>query len=185
MLSAVGDGTLPATVAERKSRFAAQQESFGAALTILRESDPAVHLAFLRHSFEWLKSTGGVAGNQRLHPTLSEAAGIAVRGCTQPIPAEVLLQPITEYRQDFSLARYSIPLQPLLAHLTKEQINEELRRELQRIYLKFAPNSAGKLERGAEILRARIGELIQLRGRHQYDQTGSRRGADCEIDSIQ
>src|SRR5580704_6595930 len=91
MLSAVGDEALAATSAERKARFVARQETLSAALTILRESDAAVHLAFLRHSFEWLKSTGRVAGNHRLHLTLSEAAGIAVRGCAQPIPADVLL----------------------------------------------------------------------------------------------
>jgi hypothetical protein len=166
MLSAVGDEALAATSAERKSRFAAQRETLGAALTILRESDAAVHLAFLRHSFEWLKSTGA---NHRLHLTLSEAAGIAVRGCAQPIPADVLLAVVTEYRQDFSLARYSFPLQPLLAHLTREQVSDELRTELRRIYLQFAPSPTGKLERGAEILRARIGELIYLEGDQALD----------------
>jgi hypothetical protein len=145
MLSAVGDEALAATSAERKARFVARQETLSAALTILRESDAAVHLAFLRHSFGWLKSTGA---NHRLHLTLSEAAGIAVRGCAQPIPADVLLAVVTEYRQDFSLARYSFPLQPLLAHLTREQVSDELRTELRRIYLQFAPSPTGKLERG-------------------------------------
>ncbi len=139
------------------------------ALTILRESEPAVHLAFLKRCCEWLKANGGVAGNYSLCSTLTDAICTSLRAHTQPLPSDLLLHLISQRAGGYSISSFYFPFDLLLSGLTRDQITEEIRVELRKIYLHLAPSPNGKLEPGASETRDRIAELIYVEGEKQLD----------------
>lgn len=139
------------------------------ALTILRESEPAVHLAFLEQSFEWLKANGDIRGNFRLCHTLSDGILLCLGACEQPLPCELLLHLVSQYRQDYSMARFYFPFDLLLSRLTRAQMTEAIRNELRKIHLQLAPSPTGKMEARARATRDRIAELTFREGEKQLD----------------
>src|SRR5580704_17183973 len=91
------------------------------ALTALRNSSPAVQLAFLKQSFEWLRAETQVDRNIRVCQTLPEAIQIALELSPRPLPPELTLKLLSEFRQEFSMARFYFPFVQFLALLTRDQ----------------------------------------------------------------
>jgi len=139
------------------------------ALTLLRESEPAVHLAFLEQSFEWLKANGDLRGNFRLCHTLSDGIISCLGAYAPPLPSELLLHLLSQYRQDYSMARFYFPFELLLSRLTREQMTEAIRNELRKIQLQLAPSPTGKIEARAQATRDRIAELTFCEGERPLD----------------
>lgn len=140
------------------------------ALTILRESEPAVHLAFLKQSYEWLKANGNIRGNFRLCHTLTDGIVFSLQAYSQPLPSDILLHLIGQYRQDHSMARLYFPFELLLSRLTRDQITNEIRTELRKIHLQLAPSPTGKIQARTQLTRDRLAELIYVEGDKQLDQ---------------
>jgi hypothetical protein len=139
------------------------------ALTILRESEQAVHLAFLRQSYEWLKDNGDIRGNFRLRHTLTDGIAFSLQVYLQPLPSDLLLHIIGQYRQDHSMARFYFPFDLLLSRLTQDQITDEIRTELRKIHLQLAPSPTGKIEARTQLTRNRLAELTYVEGEKQLD----------------
>lgn len=139
------------------------------ALTILRESEPPVHLAFLKQCFEWLKANGDVRGNFGLCHTLVDGIVHSLRAYAQPLPSDVFLHLISQYRRDYSMARFYFPFDLLLSRLTRGQITDELRKELRLIHLQVAPSPTGKIQPRHKATRDRIAELTYVEGEKQLD----------------
>ena len=102
------------------------------ALTLLRNSSPEVHLAFLRQSFEWLRAEARADGDVRVRQTLPEAVLIALELAPKPLPPDLILKLLSEFRQDFSMARFYFPFRQFLALLTRDQVTDEIRAELRK-----------------------------------------------------
>ena len=139
------------------------------ALTILRESEPAVHLAFLRQSYDWLKANGDVRGNFRLCHTLTDGVVLCLRAYSQPFPPDLLLDLVSKYRHDYSMARFYFPFDLLLSRLTRDQITNEVRAELRKIHLQLAPSPTGKIQPSAQLTRDRLADLTYVEGEKQLD----------------
>lgn len=169
MCSTCGDRPFSGNSLEELNRQIRTWQAANPALTILRESQPAVHLAFLKRSFEWLKANGSVTGNFRLCHTLSDAIDFALRAYAKPLPPELLVHLLSQYRQDYSMARLYFPFDLLLSRLRKDQITDEIRIELRKIHLQLAPSPTGKIEARAQATRERIAELTYLEGEKQLD----------------
>ena len=138
------------------------------ALTILCSSSPEVHLAFLRHSFEWLRAEAR-DGDVRVRQTLPEAVLIALELAPKPLPPDLIVKLLSEFRQDYSMARFYFPFRQFLALLTRDQVTDEIRAELRKLHLQFAPSPTGKIDKGTEETRDRIAELIYVQGEKQLD----------------
>lgn len=138
------------------------------ALTLLKDAGPEVRLAFLEHSFEWLKAEA--RGERfRVCQTMSEAIQMAMAAVPQPFPATLVHHLLADLAQDFSMARFYYPFGPLLDSLTREQVTPEIRADLRKLHLQFAPSPTGKIDQHAERTRARIAELMHVEGEKQLD----------------
>ena len=170
MRSTSGDRPFSGNSLDELNRKISTWQAANPALIILRESEPAVHLAFLKQSYEWLKANGEARGNFRLCQTLADAIGFALRACVRPLPSDILLRLISQYRQDYSTARVYFPFEFLLSSLTRGQITNEIRTELRKIHLQLAPSPTGKIEARAQLTRDRLAELTYVEGEKQLDQ---------------
>ncbi|HYY72815.1 MAG TPA: DUF4132 domain-containing protein, partial [Candidatus Bathyarchaeia archaeon] len=70
---------------------------------------------------------------------------------------------------DHSMARLYFPFDLLLSRLTREQVTDELRKELRAIYLQLAPSPTGKIQPRAKATRAQLAELTYVEGEKQLD----------------
>lgn len=170
MCSTSGDRPFSGNSVDELNRKISTWQAANPALTILLESEPAVHLAFLKQSYEWLRANGDVRGNFRLCQTLTDAICFSLGAYSQPLPSDILLHLISQYRQDYSMARFYFPFEYLLSSLTRDQITNEIRAELRKIHLQLAPSPTGKIEARAKLTRGRLAELIYLEGEKQCDQ---------------
>jgi len=164
MCSTSGDRPYSGNSVEELTRKISEWQIGNPALTILREAEPAVQLAFLKRSYEWLKMNGDMRGDFRLCSTITDAIGLALQAQSQHLPSDLLLQLISQYARDYSMSRIYFPFDLLLSRLTREQITDEIRTELRKIHLQLAPSPNGKLEPGASETRDRI-EAVQSQGR--------------------
>src|ERR1700756_3831440 len=105
MFSTSGDRPYSGSTVDELTRKITEWQKGNPALTILRESDSAVHLAFLKHSCEWLRANGDLRGNFQLCQTLSDGISLSLRALTQPLPSDLLLSLVNQYRQDGFTAR--------------------------------------------------------------------------------
>jgi Domain of unknown function (DUF4132) len=169
MCSTSGDRPFSGNSLEELNRKISEWQLANPALIVLRESKPPVHLAFLKHSFEWLKANGDVRGNFRLCSTLTDAIDFCLRVCPEPLPPDTLLTLLTQYRQDYSMARLYFPFDQLLSRLDKKVITAEIRAQLRVIHLQLAPSPTGKIDPRSKVRRDRIGELIHMEGEKQLD----------------
>ncbi len=169
MCSTSGDRPYSGNSVEELTRKISEWQIANPALTILREAEPAVQLAFLKRSYEWLKMNGDMRGDFRLCSTITDAIGLALQAQSQHLPSDLLLQLISQYARDYSMSRIYFPFDLLLSRLTREQITDEIRTELRKIHLQLAPSPNGKLEPGASETRDRIAELIHIEGEKQLD----------------
>jgi hypothetical protein len=169
MCETSGDRPFSGNSVEELYRNIATWQAANPALTVLRGSEPAVLLAFLRQSYEWLKANGDVRGNFRLCQTLTDGIDHSLSACKQPLPADLVLHIVSQYRRDHSMARFYFPFDLLLSRLTREQITDEIRGELRKIHLQLAPSPTGKIEARAKATRERIAELTFVEGEKQLD----------------
>jgi hypothetical protein len=122
------------------------------ALTILRAAQPAVHLAFLAHSFEWLQVKGKVTGGGwPILQTMNDAITFSLEAWKDSLPSELVFQVIAEMRQDHSLASMFFPFDRFLFRVTKKQMTDEIRAELRKIYVQLEPSPTGKIEPRAQL----------------------------------
>ena len=156
------------SAAELLHRISAWQTA-NPALTVLRESEPAVQLAFLRRSYEWLKMNSDLKGDFRLCSTLTDAIRLSLEAYSQNLPSDLVLQLVSQYARDFSMSRLYFPFDLLLSRLTRDQITDEIRPELRKIHLQLAPSPNGKIEPSMSETRSRIAELIYVEGEKQLD----------------
>ena len=170
MLSTCADRPSSANSIEDLHRRTRAWQDGNPALIILRESEPAVLLAFLKRSFEWLRANREIKiQNLQICHTLSDAIAFILRSYPHRTPPEVILQIIAAYRQDYSIARSYFPFDLLLVRLSKDQITDEIRGELRKIHLQLAPSPTGKIDERAKATRDRIAELIHVEGEQQLD----------------
>jgi hypothetical protein len=169
MCSTCGDRPFSGNTVDELNRKVSTWQLANPALTMLRESEPAVHLAFLKQSYEWLKANGDVRGNFRLCHTLADAIDFSLRAYLQTLPSDIVLHLISQYRQDYSMARFYFPFDFLLSRLTKDQITNEIRTELRKIHLQLAPSATGKIEERRQATRDRLAELMYVEGEKQLD----------------
>lgn len=139
------------------------------ALSALRDSGPEIQLAFLKQSFEWLKAEAQAHRNFRVCHTMSEAIQMAMEKAPKPLPADVVLKLLSEFRQQFSMARLYFPFGQFLSLLTRDQVTDEIRDELRKLHLQFAPSPTGKIDKHTEQTRNLIGELMRVEGEKQLD----------------
>jgi hypothetical protein len=139
------------------------------AFLALRTASPEVQLAFVRQSFEWLRAEARADGNIRVKQTLPDALQIALEVVPKPLPADVTLKLLSSFRQDSSMARFYFPFNQLLSLLDRGQVTDEIRDELRKLHLQFAPSPRGKIDQATEKTRARIAELMHVEGETHLD----------------
>lgn len=169
MCSTSGDRPYSGNSVEELTRTIREWQIANPALTILREAEPAVQLAFLKRCYEWLKMNGDMRGNFRLCSTITDAIGLSLQAQSQHLPADLILQLITQYARDYSMSRMYFPFDLLLSRLTREQITDEIRVELRKIHLQLAPSPNGKIEPVTRQTRDRISELIYVEGEKELE----------------
>jgi hypothetical protein len=117
------------------------------ALAALRATRAGVQLAFLDQSFEWLRALTKADRNIRVCHTLPEAIQIALEVAPKPFPPELILKLLQQFRGEPSLARFYFPIGQFLLLLSREQVTEEIRAELRKLHLQFAPSPTGKIDK--------------------------------------
>jgi hypothetical protein len=164
-----GDRPLSFNTVEQLKREMSDWKAKNPALIALRNSSPEVQLAFLNQSFEWLRAEARADQNIRVCQTLPEVIQIALELASKPLPPELTLKLLSEFRREFSMARFYFPFSQLLSLLTKDQVTDEIRAELRKLHLQFAPSPTGKIDEGTEQTRDRIAELMRVDGEKQLD----------------
>jgi hypothetical protein len=139
------------------------------ALKGLADSALEVHVAFVKHSFEWLSAEAQVDRNFGVCNTMSDAIQMAMEKAPKPLPADVVLKLLSDFRQRYSMARLYFPLGQFLSLLTRDQVTPEIRDELRQLHLQFAPSPTGKIDEGTQQTRTLIAELIRVEGEKQLD----------------
>lgn len=169
MCSTSGNRPFSGNTIEELTRNIQAWQASNPALNILQESEPTVHLAFLKQSFEWLKVNADVRGNFRLCQTLSDAINFSLRAYPQPLPSDVILLLVSQYRQVYSMARLYFPFDLLLSRFTRDEVTDEIREELRKIHLQLAPSPTGKIDPRAAATRDRIRDLTFVEGEKTLD----------------
>jgi hypothetical protein len=137
-------------------------------LESLRKASPEVRAAFLSHSVEWLKAESRDHSNFRVTSTLQDAILYSLKVAPQPLPTELVLKLLTELRESAVMSFY-FPLYAFLSILTPNQVNDEIRAELRRLHLIYAPSPTGKMDQRTEEMRIRLAELIHVQGEKELD----------------
>src|SRR5713101_4238442 len=164
-----GDRPLSFHTLEQLWRETSAWKARNPALTALHTSGPEVQLAFLDQSLEWLRAESRADRDIRVCQTLPEAIQIALELASKPLPPELTLKLLSEFRRDFSMARFYFPFEQFLSLLTRDQVTDEIRAELRKLHLQFAPSPTGKIDKGTEQTRDRIAELMRVEGEKQLD----------------
>lgn len=164
-----GDHPLSFDTVEQLKREMSDWKAKNPALIALRNASPEVQLAFLNQSFEWLRAEARADRNIRVCQTLPEAIQIALELASKPLPPELTLRLLSEFRREFSMARFYFPFGQFLSLLTRDQVTDEIRAELRKLHLHFAPSPTGKIDKGTEQTRDRNAELMRVEGEKQLD----------------
>ena len=139
------------------------------ALVALGHSTPEVRLAFLSQCWEWLRAEAREHANFRICGAITDAITLALQGAPRPLPADLVKQLLREYRQDFSMSRMYFPFELFLSALSRDQITEEIRTELRRIHLQYAPSPTGKEQEHLKEINDLIARLIHIEGEKPLD----------------
>src|ERR1017187_637129 len=164
-----GDRPTSGTSVAQLNRALAEWRSTNSALAALAAARPAVHLAFLNQCLEWLRAEERVTNNGKVSGTLIDAIHIAMQAAPKPLPADLVQHVLSELRQEYSMARYYFPLDPFLSLLSRDQVTDEIRMELRKLHLQFAPSATGKIEERFEKTRDLIAHLMKVEGEKQLD----------------
>ncbi len=138
------------------------------ALTRLKQASSDVQTAFLNQSVEWMKAEVREQGNFRVASTLFDAIVHALSAATRPLPNEVVLKLLSELRESHT-TRFSYPFDRFLSVLGRDQMTDEIRAELRRLKLHYAPTATGKIEERVQKTRDLLDELIRVEGEQEPD----------------
>ncbi len=164
-----GDRPIGFNSVEEMYRGLAAWRAQNPALMLLRESGPEVQLAFLDQSPRWIQAESQMSRPWSICQTLVDAITIALHLAPKPLPNDLVLKLLCGYGQRAGIARLSFPIALLLPLLTKEQVTEEIRSQLRKIHLQFAPSPTGLLDPHSEKMRVLIGPLIRVEGEKEPD----------------
>ena len=139
------------------------------ALAQLRRAPAETRIAFLKQSLEFLSAESKDHRNFRTISTINDGIRLALRMAVEPLPTPLVHQILSEYRQDHSMGRFWFPLSEFLAVVVKEQVTDEIRAELRRLRLQFAPSPTGKIDEHIRAIRERIGYLMRVEGEKELD----------------
>jgi Domain of unknown function (DUF4132) len=153
---------------EQMHREVAAWQASNPGLIAIRQASPEVLTAFLGHSVEWLKAASSDHSNFRVISTLTDAIRHALDAAPKPLPASVVHKLFTELRENV-VARMYFPFYQFLAVVTRDQITDEIRTELRRLHLHYAPSPTGKIDERSQRMRERLAELIYVEGEKQLD----------------
>jgi hypothetical protein len=138
------------------------------ALTLLRQAAPEVLTAFLAHSIDWIKAESRDHSNFRVSATLVEAIVYALKEASKPLPTAVVLKLLTQLRES-AITQFHYPFAAFLSILTREEVTEEIRGELRRLHLQYAPSPTGKLDERTQRMRDRLADLMYVEGEKQLE----------------
>src|SRR5215469_5000311 len=133
------------------------------ALQALQKASPEVHLAFLNHSPEWLKAESKDHGNFGVKSTLIDAINLSLTFAPKPFPTEMVARIISDLREDVWVRGY-FPLEQFFKQLTPDQITDDMRKDLRRIHLHYAPSPRGKIEEHLIKIRELLENLMHVPG---------------------
>jgi hypothetical protein len=139
------------------------------ALTALSHASAEVQLAFVSESFGWLRAEAKEFSRFQVCQAVTEAIQLVLTALPKPLPTELVQRLLSEYRQDFSMTRMYFPFEQFLSVLTHDQITDEVRNELRRIHLQFAPTPTGKVEEHTKEIRELLAGLLRATGEKELD----------------
>ena len=155
------------SVEQMNREIAAWQEN-NSALANLRQASSAVQTAFLNQSVEWMKAELREQANFRVASTLFDAIVYALNAATKPLPTELVLKLLTELRENHAI-RFAYPFDRFLSVLSRDQVTDEIRAELRRLQLHYAPTATGKIDERTQKTRNRLAELMHVEGEEALD----------------
>jgi uncharacterized protein DUF4132 len=135
-------------------------------LTQLRQASPDVQTAFLRQSVEWLKAESRDHSNFLVTSTMVDAIRHALGATPKPLSTELVLTLLTELREN-TITRYYFPFDQFLLIITRNQVNDDIRAELRRLHLQYAPSPTGKIDERTLKTRNLLAGLMQVEGEKQ------------------
>jgi hypothetical protein len=153
---------------QQMHREVAAWQAKNPALTGLRQASPDIQTAFLSQSVEWLKAESREHSNFRVVSTLVDAILHALTAAPKPLPTELVLKLLTELREN-TVTRYCFPFDQFLSVLNRDQVTDEIRGELRKLHLQYAPSPTGKIEERTLQTRNRLAELMHVEGEKQLD----------------
>jgi hypothetical protein len=133
------------------------------ALTALTNAAPAVHLAFLARSCEWIQEISKLERAFQAQSTLLDATNIALHSSPKPLPTEIVEDLLATLRRQPAV-RYHFPFDEFLAALSPDQITDKARTELRKLHLQLAPSPTGKIQKRQQITRDLIAALMYVEG---------------------
>jgi hypothetical protein len=154
---------------EQLRRDVASWQAQNAALSALRQAPPDVLTAFLSQSVEWLKQESADHANFRIVSTLVDAILHAINSAPKPLAAELTLKLLNDLRREHFTRMY-FPIDQFLAILRPGDITDDIREELRRLQLQYAPSPTGKIDERTLETRNRIAELVHVEGEKTFDQ---------------
>jgi hypothetical protein len=157
------------TAEQMRTETAAWKQNNPAFLELAR-AGPEVLLAFLQHSFEWLRAEAHLAQNYTACNTLAEGIQLAFSRVTKPLPAALVEYLFGEYYGEMgSMAHMFFPVRLLILSLTRDQVTDGIRTKLRQLHLRLAPSASGKIEPDTRKFRDEIAELFRVDGEIQLD----------------
>ena len=136
----------------------------------LGRAEPDVLLAFLGESFGWLRAEAHLAKNYRACMALTEAIQIALARARKPLLGDLVSRLLSEHGKAMgSMAHMYFPIHDLISLISRDQVNDQIRSELRKIYLHLAPSPTGKIEPGPQKFREQIAKLMHIDGEIALD----------------
>lgn len=138
------------------------------ALRQQKQASPEVQSAFLHQSVEWLKAESRGHRNFRVTATLVDAILYALQAARKPLPSETVLRILTELRES-ELARHYFPVYQFLCILTLSDVTDDIRGQIRRLHLLYAPTPNGRIGERTLQVRNRLAELTYVEGEKKLD----------------
>lgn len=168
ILSTSEDRPFSGQTLEQMQQDIADWKATNPALKAIEQASSEVHLAFLTHSFEWLKDQTKNRPHFRVTSTLFDVTLHVLNVLPRPLPADTVTSLLCALRND-DWTRGYFPFPQFLSALTRQQITDEMRSHLRSLYLYYAPSPTGKIEKHHQAIRELIGELMRVDGEKQLD----------------
>src|ERR1700722_13054492 len=149
--------------AEQMRRETAEWKQNNPAFIELARAEPDVLLAFLQHSFEWLRAEAHLAQNYTACNSLAEGIQVAFSRAPKPLPGALVEHLFAEYYGEMgSMAHMFFPIRLLILSLTRDQVTDGIRTKLRQLHLRLAPSASGKIEPETQKFRDEIAELFRV-----------------------